>query len=202
MAAQPPEHETPKRAELVALVDMDGTLCDYEGAMLRDLERLRSPHEPPVSIAGTHAEPWLRERMELVRRQHGWWARLERLRLGFDVLEELRARDFEIHILTKGPATATSAWAEKLQWCQQHVPDARVTVTMDKGLVYGKVLVDDYPEYVLRWLTWRPRGLVIMPAQPWNEGFSHPNVLRYDGSNLDAVRTQLDTVKARALQPL
>jgi FMN phosphatase YigB (HAD superfamily) len=202
MAEPSHEQETPRRAELVALVDMDGTLCDYEGAMLRDLERLRSPHEPPPTAGASADEPWLRERIELIRRQHGWWARLERLRLGFEVLEALRALEFELHILTKGPATATGAWAEKLQWCQQHVPDARVTVTMDKGLVYGKVLVDDWPEYIHRWLTWRPRGLVIVPAQPWNAGFSHPNALRYDGSNLDAVRERLQDVRARALQPL
>lgn len=158
--------EAVKRSELVALVDMDGTLCDYEGAMSRDLERLRGPHEPPLEMKESHSVPWLRERVELIRRQPGWWANLERLKLGFDVLEELRALQFEIHILTKGPAQATSAWSEKLQWCQRHVTDARVTVTMDKGLVYGKVLVDDWPEYILRWLTWRPRGLVIMPAQP------------------------------------
>ena len=147
-----------KRSEMVALVDMDGTLCDYEGAMARDLEKIRNPQEPPLKMRESHSDPWLRERVELIRRQPGWWASLERLKLGFDVLEELRALEFELHILTKGPVQATNSWAEKLQWCQRHVPDARVTVTMDKGLVYGKVLVDDWPEYITRWLTWRPRG--------------------------------------------
>ena len=37
------------------------------------------------------------------------------------------------------------------QWCQHHLPGVPVTITMDKGLVYGKVLVDDYPPYVERW---------------------------------------------------
>ncbi|MBJ6764924.1 hypothetical protein JGU66_29520 [Myxococcaceae bacterium JPH2] len=187
-----------KRSELVALVDMDGTLCDYEGAMQRDLERLRSPAEPVPSPADADA-PWLRARRDLIRSQPGWWARLEPRKLGFDVLELLRALEFEVHILTKGPtASHAPAWSEKLQWCQQYVPDTRVTVTMDKGLVYGKVLVDDWPEYILRWLTWRPRGLVIVPANPWNEGFSHPNAIRYDGTNLDAVRERLRAVKAAA----
>jgi 5'-nucleotidase len=188
-----------KRSEMVALVDMDGTLCDYEGAMARDLEKIRHPQEPPLKMRENHSDPWLRERVELIRRQPGWWANLERLKLGFDVLEELRALEFELHILTKGPVQATNSWAEKLQWCQRHVTDARVTVTMDKGLVYGKVLVDDWPEYIQRWLTWRPRGLVIIPAQPWNEDFRHPNALRYDGKNLEAVKASLRAVKERAL---
>jgi len=191
--------ETVKRAELVALVDMDGTLCDYQGAMVRDLERLRGPSEPPLGAAWD--EPWMRARQDLIRSQPGWWLRLERWRPGFDVLAELRALEFELHVLTKGPANSTNAWAEKLQWCQQHVPDARVTVTMDKGLVYGKVLVDDWPEYIHRWLMWRPRGLVIVPAQPWNEGFCHANAVRYDGTNLAEVKARLEAVRAAARAP-
>ena len=50
-----------------------------------------------------------------------------------------------------------------------------------------------YPELVEfeRWLEWRPRGLVVLPAQPWNHGFSHPNAIRYDGSNLHEIRAAL-----------
>ena len=129
-----------------------------------------------------------------MRRQPGWWRNLPRLKLGFDMLAELRALSFEIHVLTKGPLGTPSAWTEKLEWCQQHLPGVPVTITMDKGLVYGKVLVDDYPPYVERWLTWRPRGLVVLPAQPWNAGFTHKNAIRYDGHNLEEVRAALRRV--------
>lgn len=30
-----------------------------------------------------------------------------------------------------------------------------------------------------------------MPANGYNEGFSHPNVIRYDGSNLEEVRQRM-----------
>tara|TARA_Y100000310_G_C20512920_1_gene729762 strand:+ start:436 stop:588 length:153 start_codon:yes stop_codon:yes gene_type:complete len=49
-----------------------------------------------------------------------------------------------------------------------------MTITEDKGIVYGKVLVDDYPCYIKRWLENRPRGLVIMPAHSYNRDFEHP----------------------------
>jgi len=58
-----------------------------------------------------------------------------------------------------------------------------ITMTGNKGLVYGKILVDDFPPYIEAWLKHRPRGLVIMPAHRWNEKFQHPNVLRYDGNS-------------------
>ena len=172
---------------LVALIDMDGTLCDYDGALSRDLAALRGPDDPPAP----EDSPWRRAREALIRRQPGWWRDLPRLQRGFDVYAELAALQFEVHVLTKGPVTAPSAWTEKLEWCERHLPGVPVTITMDKGLVYGKVLVDDWPPYVERWLTWRPRGLVSMPAQPWNAGFSHPSAIRYDGDNLEAVRAAL-----------
>jgi hypothetical protein len=45
-------------------------------------------------------------------------------------------------------------------------------------LVYGKVLYDDFPPYILRWLEWRPRGKVLMLDAQHNRDFTHPNVFR------------------------
>ncbi|MEZ4453254.1 MAG: hypothetical protein R3B09_27575 [Nannocystaceae bacterium] len=180
-----------QRIGLVALVDMDGTLCDYNGTMDRALAELRGPGDATPPEDGEPEPAWLRARISLVRRQPGWWRGLPRLERGFEILGELQALRFEIHVLTKGPAGASIAWAEKLEWCQEHLPGVPVTITMDKGLVYGKVLVDDYPPYIERWLEWRPRGQVIMPSQPWNAGFRRDRVLPYDGTNLDEVRHTL-----------
>lgn len=70
----------------------------------------------------------------------------------------------------------------------------KVTVTEDKSLVYGKILVDDSPEYLLGWLEHHADGLGVVPAQPANKGFEHPKVIRYDGTNLDEVRTRMRSV--------
>ncbi len=191
----------PNIAEPIALVDMDGTLCDYEGAMRRDLEALRAPSEPPLAPDLWTSEhlPHMKARMDLVKRQSGWWRELHAIPENFEVLAVMRRLAFDIHILTKGPWRTTSAWSEKVDWCREHVPNASVHISEDKGLVYGKVLMDDYPPYIRRWLEWRPRGQVIMPAWPWNADFSHPNVLRYDGTNLDAVSARLWEVRQTAL---
>lgn len=58
---------------------------------------------------------------------------------------------------------------------------------MGKGLVYGSVLVDDWPPYVYRWLRWRKAGWCVMPTKEWNAKGMHRQVLRYDGANLDEV---------------
>jgi FMN phosphatase YigB (HAD superfamily) len=188
---------TAKLAEPIALFDLDGTLADYDAAMRRDMRLLQAPGEPEWDPSADREAEYIKERQTLIRRQPGWWEALERYPPGFEILTEARTLGFQCHVLTKGPASAVGSWTEKLRWCQIHVPDLLVTVTQDKGIVYGKVLVDDWPPYVHRWLEWRPRGLVIMPAHPWNRGLKHDNVIRYTGRELlPEVRERLAAVRA------
>jgi len=165
---------------------MDGTLADFDGAMRRDMEALHSPHEPPLNHDHRDESiPYLEARRTLIKRQPGWWLKLARLEVGFKVLNELNSLQFETHVLTKGPWNTTNAWTEKVEWCRREIPKVPVTVTDNKALVYGRVLVDDWPSYVLAWLAVRPRGLVVMPAQPWNVDTSHPRILRYTGADAE-----------------
>jgi hypothetical protein len=85
---------------------------------------------------------------------------------------------------------------EKFDWCRRHVPKLPVIMAEEKGLVFGDVLVDDWPAYIARWLCWQPRGLVIAPAQPWNAKTAFPtNALRYDGTNLKEIRLRLTAIR-------
>lgn len=166
---------------MIALVDMDGTLADYNGAMTRDLAQLADPEvlADLGDLDFLERKPHMKARMDLIKRQPGWWAGLAKLPQGFQILDILRQLEYRIHILTRGPKTNINAWTEKAAWIRQHVPDYKgLTITLDKSLVYGKVLVDDWPPYVKGWLKHRPRGLVIMPDQPWNQGYEHPQVIR------------------------
>ncbi|MCK5018074.1 MAG: hypothetical protein KAS32_13540, partial [Candidatus Peribacteraceae bacterium] len=104
---------------------------------------------------------------------------------------------FEIMILTKGPKSSPNAWKEKVEWCRLHVPDAKITITEDKSLVYGKVLVDDFPDYIIPWLKYRPRGLVIMPEHKYNIEFCNPRVVHTNGDNIGVIKEVLTQVKDR-----
>jgi 5'(3')-deoxyribonucleotidase len=197
-----PSTDAAGRLDNIALFDLDGSLADYSGQMLRDMQRLAGPEEPPLTPENLWERddlPHLRARMTLIMAQPGWWSGLAPIEAGFRVLNAARDAGFRIHVLTKGPRAHPRAWAEKLEWVQEHIgPDADITTTMDKGLVYGRVLYDDYPAYLERWLQHRPRGLGIMPAAPGNAGFSHPNVLRWTGENFDEVRAALAHALSRA----
>ena len=192
--------------DLIALIDLDGTLADYDGEMKRQQALLASPNEPPFTDRydeGGEEPPYIEARRKMIQRQPGFWKGLKKLPLGFDVLTQLRVAEFELHILTKGPQNNGMAWMEKLEWSREHVSDAIVHVSGRKSLVYGRILVDDYPEYFEGWLKVRPRGQVICLPCAWNEAYAkggskeHPRVLRYDGTNLDELKKTVDAARRR-----
>jgi 5'-nucleotidase len=191
----------------IALIDLDGTLADYDTEMQAQMRRIAGPaegeyfHRPVLDEDETE---YRKARRKLIQRQPGFWRNLKPLKHGFDVVDELRIFQFQLHVLTKGPMSTPNAWSEKVEWCKEHLPDATVTVTGDKSLVYGRVLVDDWPPYFEKWLLVRPRGLVVAVAHPWNDAYAkgcpkeHPNVIRYDGSNATALRAALERAQGRA----
>ena len=191
-----------KPAEPIALFDIDGTLADFDAAMQRRLEELRSPGEDPKSDETAFEDvPYVKARRRLIKAQPGFWRDLMPIQLGFQILEEARAQRFLCQILSKSPRKIPAAAGEKIEWCVKHVPDLPIVLSEDKGLVYGKLLCDDWPEYIERWLTWRPRGLVIAVAQRWNIGIDTrfpKNVVRFDGTNFSYVRERMQEIRATA----
>lgn len=178
-----------KRVENIALFDMDGTLCDYEAGLEQSMALLQSPEEPQYSgVPRDDAPAYLKARADIIRRDPEWWASLPKFKLGMEIWALAEIIGYRRMILTQGPKRNPNAWTGKKLWIDRNLgQEVDITITRDKGLVYGKVLVDDWPEYILRWLEWRPRGLVIMPASKANATFEHPQVIRYDGTNSSAV---------------
>lgn len=183
----------------VAQVDMDGTVCDFDSEMISRLNLLRNPKEPVIGPEYRDMKdiPFMRERVRLIMAEDSFWENLPQFKLGYDILAELHKLDYDICVLTQGPRSNPRAWSRKVLWCEKNLPGYDVTVTRRKGQVYGRVLVDDYPEYVLSWLEHRPRGMVIMPVNYGNKDFEHPQVVKYDGSNIAEVITALMNAKER-----
>ena len=185
--------------EPIALFDLDGTLCDHDKGLYQALESIKSPNEPSYRNLFDESIPeYIKRRADIIRTPSSWWRNLEKFQLGWDVLEVAKSLDFNIMVLTQGPKKFPDSWKGKKEWVDKHLgSEIDITITRDKGTVYGKVLVDDFPGYVERWLSWRDRGLVIMPANEGNKNFSHPQVIRYDGLNLDVVKKAMEKARYR-----
>lgn len=183
---------------------MDSTLADYDGGMQKWMRTIGSPEEV---AQGTHyfceqdEEPaHIRERRRLIKRQPEFWRDLELLEVGMSILQFLIALRFQNSILTKAPKHNPVAWREKVEWCNRYLPmheGIGMNIVTDKSLVYGKVLVDDWPKYIDPWQRRRPRGLVLMPAQPWNQGFEvgRSNIIRVSLDNLNEAHEALVAIR-------
>jgi hypothetical protein len=176
----------------VILFDQDQTLADHNNALLRDYKLIASPDEDLELLWADDAPTYVKQRIYLIRSQRDWWLNLEVIDLGMQIYRKAREIGFESHILTKGPWTTPHAWTEKVLWTRKHLDsDVKINISEDKSLVYGRVLVDDYPPYVTAWLKKRPRGTVIMPAYHYNKNCTHPNIIRCDGTNMGEVEEAL-----------
>ena len=192
----------------LALFDMDGTMFDYTKAMRESLlelvppERLELIQNCDGNFHQFESEPWLKNLMDLIKLKPGWWIDLPKLQLGWDVFNAAVEVGFCCKILTKGPRSKSRAWMEKVECIWKHFggPDDSPPidiVSKDKMNSYGRVLVEDYIPYLEPWLGNRKRGLGILIDHPYNRGWDHPNVIRYDGTNLDQVRDALNAAFER-----
>jgi 5'-nucleotidase len=180
-----PKTPIPKDDPL-ALIDLDGTIADYNTKMDKELARLVAPGE--TGVKGEYLE----NRRKLISSRPGFYLNLKPLKLGFEVLDLVRTIGFELVVLTKASVDVPNSWSEKVQWAQKYLPDASITISQTKELVYGRVLVDDWPEYYEAWLQNRPKGLVIAVAHPHNDKpTKDPRIIRYDGTNLAQVEEAL-----------
>ncbi len=180
----------------ICLFDLDGSMVDYEGALRTDLIDLMAKEELELlktkSMWDLDEIPAIRNKIRLIKNQPGWWFNLPIIPEGMAAYRLAESLGFSMHILTKGPKYYSNAWKEKVELCQRHLgKDIDIHITSDKGMVYGKALYDDYPDYIERWLQHRPRGLVIMPVNDHNKSFEHPNVFKWYGTNVIELRRVL-----------
>jgi 5'-nucleotidase len=173
----------------VALFDMDDVLADYAGQLSRDLAKLGVDMKP--GYWWTHRvddSTW--NMITLIKSQKGWWENLPPIKSGLNLINLCADIGFQIGILTRA-SKISSAWEEKFKWFENHVMPIYANsdlfvVTGNKSLVYGRVFVDDSPEYMNSWLEVRPRGLGIMPSYYYNNRYKHPRVLKYDSKSLSS----------------
>lgn len=166
----------------VALIDLDGTLADFHAAMARDMAKLLSPEDRATfAIEEYDGIPHLKERADLIKHQPGWWLNLEPIAQGFRVLDMLVDLDYKLHICTRASINNPRCWMEKVQWVNRYMVSYKhkMTITQDKALMRGAVLMDDWPSYVEPWLKASSNGLVILPNRSWNQNLDHARVLRH-----------------------
>lgn len=107
-------------------VDMDGVLVDFDGFMAK---HNLTPDE--------------------TKKMHGAYLAMDPYPDGLAGIRELIAMGFEVWIATKPPTGLPFAYADKVAWILEHLPELseRIILTHDKGLLGNPqdFLIDDRP---------------------------------------------------------
>lgn len=149
----------------VLLVDMDGVLADFDGALWEgtkdlveyDIESLEDQrHRFLTDHLGSQFD---RRLVRGVVERPGWFRDLPVMVGALEAMEEIRETGVEIWVCTKPLEANPSCRDDKGAWLREHFPylEGRMIIAPDKSLVVGSVLLDDapHPTSIGRAL-WRP----------------------------------------------
>lgn len=144
---------------MIAYFDLDDTLCRYSQALLVELNGLRGEDEHIIDVVPEQ----MYARKRAIMSKESFWTNLKLNQEVKNLYESIKYLGFKTHILTAGPIRYPEAWSGKKKWADQHFPNVDLTITRDKSLLMGDILVDDYPKYFKGWLKSNPNGMVIAP---------------------------------------
>lgn len=187
----------------IFLCDMDDTLFDWGGEIVRALNEIASPNEEAYTQDNWRERmktPHVKNRVELIKSRPFFYKNLPIISDGLAVWEAARSIGYDCQILTKGPYFQSQGWTEKYDCIRKHLgPSVNVHIVMDKSLVYGAVLYDDSVEYMTNWLKRRPRGLGIMPVTATNKEFRHDQVIKHSNNLQEIYRALENEYKRRSI---
>lgn len=107
-------------------VDMDGVMADYAAAMVLH------------NVAG-----------DVLKNMPNVYRELNPIEGAFETIRAIRDAGFEVWIATKTPTGNAQAYADKVHWILEHLPDFKrnIIITHDKGLLgnANDFLIDDRP---------------------------------------------------------
>ena len=152
---------------------------------------------------GKEWPPHLWTRIQTIYGRVDWWYNLEPLQVGHEIVETLVDRGYEIHVATSGPSAHPRSWMEKYQWVRDFFPRAdAVHVTRDKSVIAGQILVDDWPDYISKWQSYNPGGLVVVPAHHYNKDLTMGrDILRYETGMQDVLNQMIDVLEGKTEIP-
>ncbi|XP_062495719.1 5'(3')-deoxyribonucleotidase, cytosolic type [Pezoporus occidentalis] len=141
---------------LRVLVDMDGVVADFEGAVLRGFSA-RFPAEPRVELAARSGfsvreqyrglRPELAAKVASVYESPGFFLGLDPIPGALEALQEMiRMQDTEVFICTSPLRNYEHCVLEKYKWVEKHLgPEfvERIILTRDKTVVSADLLFDD-----------------------------------------------------------
>lgn len=145
----------PTAARPTILLDVDEVLAEWvQGLVARFQERHPElPCTPAAERAdyntlAYHRTPEERSAVLRILREPGFFASLEPVPGSRRAVREMRKAGFHVEVCTKPMLSNPTCASEKLEWVRRvhgQTVSSRATITMDKTMQIGDVLIDDHP---------------------------------------------------------
>ena len=172
------------------LVDLDGITADFFGALFREHRRRTGERVVIDQILSWNMSSYVKNPKVLmdVFRAKGFFAKLKPLPGAVKALKRL-ARSYDVVIATY--ACTPHAAAEKILWCQKHLPflnSNNIILGHRKYLIKADAIIDDGSHNLAAYSRAWPEALLIAIAYPYNAPGKVCDYYRVEGCN--------DTTKA------
>ena len=136
------------------LIDMDNTICDFDGEVVRRFTE-KFPGQTMLTTSAATRKNWgiaedvgesYSEEVKKIFRESGFAESLPPIAGAVNALKEMLAEGYDVRLCTSPLIQAPHGAAEKLRWVRAHLGEEwvrRVVITSDKTLVRGAILIDD-----------------------------------------------------------
>lgn len=158
-----------KKKQKVFLVDVDGVLADFTGALLNACGSKLKTSDINDWDMFSMIEPDARKKAFEVLKTKEFWRNLPLLPNAQNEIEKLR-RKGRVLFVTSPWGNPTAGWEcdgwgyARAHWLREHfnaIP-ADIIITYSKGFVSGDVLIDDRFKNIQEWAEMNPKGKAFL----------------------------------------
>jgi len=165
---------------VIVLVDLDGVVCDLEGAFwplflekCPDAPRIAPESRETFYVEDQIGQEW-REHVEGIIHSEFFFLNLPAMESALEGV--LRLSESHSVVICTSPVTTPWCASEKYQWVESHLGlqyAKKMIVTKDKTLIRGDVLIDDRPFPENKGLL-LPSWKHVLYDQPYNRQIDKP----------------------------
>lgn len=137
------------------LVDIDGTIADFNGEFDRRYKKLYpdeifipSENRKTFHIESSYPKE-LADKIVDIFHEPGYFRSLQPIEGAIDALHMLDGKGYKIFLCTAPLTNAHGSMQEKVDWVKEHLGKRwikKMIITDDKTLVRGSILIDDKPD--------------------------------------------------------
>ena len=173
--AKASKHDGHSNAKLIVLIDMDGTIVEFDRRAL-ELLSARHPSIPSIDfetrtfpLAKSYSDDRAKAALAALFTEPSFFTEMEPVKGAVDALHAMVAAGHDVRLCSSPLAKSPRCAMEKIEWIVRHLGQSwvdRLVLTRDKTLVRGHILIDDAPSAKGSALT--PTWEHVYYDQPYN----------------------------------